>query len=61
MTLDERIEALVMTAELLTSDVEALRGNVDALPSVAQQDGENIRALARFADITDIEGGRQSG
>jgi len=59
MTLDERIEALVMTAELLTRDVEALR-------SVAQQDGENIRALARIAEIherriTDLEGGRQSG
>jgi archaellum component FlaC len=44
MILDERIEALVMTAELLTRDVEALR-------SVAQQDGENIRALARIAEI----------
>ena len=51
MTLDERIEALVMTAELLTRDVEALRGNVDALRSIAQQDGENIRALARIAEV----------
>jgi hypothetical protein len=53
-------------AELLTRDVEAHRGNVDALRSVAQQDGENIRALARIAElrerkITDLEGGRQSG
>ena len=56
MTLDERIEALVMTAELLTRDVEQLR-------KVAEQDGQNIRALARIAEIherriTDLEGGQ---
>ena len=56
MTIDERIEALVMTAEPLTRDVEELR-------KIAQQDGENIRALARIAEIhkrriTDLEGGQ---
>jgi len=70
MTLDERIEALVMSLELLTRDVEALRGKfesmggtVESLLRTAQQDGENIRALARIAEvherrITDLEGGQ---
>jgi archaellum component FlaC len=44
MNIDERIEALVMTVELLTKDVETLR-------QTAKQDGENIRALARIAEI----------
>jgi archaellum component FlaC len=56
VTIDERIEALVMTCELLTKDVETLR-------DTARQDGENIRALARIAEIhehrlTDLEGGK---
>ena len=69
MTLDERIEALVMSVELVTKDVEGLRGKfetlgaaVERLYATAQQDGENIRALARIAEIherrlTDLEGG----
>ena len=44
MTIDERIEALVMSLELLTHDVQDLK-------TAAQQDGENIRALARIAEI----------
>ena len=55
MTIDERIEALTMNLELLSRDVQDLK-------LVAQQDGENIRALARIAEIherrlTELEGG----
>jgi hypothetical protein len=44
MSIDERIEAIVMSLELLTHDVQDLK-------VTAQQDGENIRALARIAEI----------
>jgi archaellum component FlaC len=62
MDIDERIEALVMTVELLAGEMETLRSSVDTLKTIAQQDGENIRALARIAEmherrITDLEGG----
>ena len=46
MTLDERIEALTMNLELAARDIETLK-------TLAQQDGENIRALARKAEIHD--------
>lgn len=46
MTIDERIEALTMSLELLTRDVQDLK-------AVAQQGGESIRALARIAEIHD--------
>ena len=54
MTLDERIEAIVMSLELLTRDTHDLRAAV-------QIDAENIRALARIAEIherrlTELEG-----
>jgi len=44
MTIDERIEAIVMSLELLTHDVQDLK-------TAAQHDGENIRGLARIAEI----------
>jgi len=44
MTIDERIEALVMSLEPLTHDLQDLK-------AAAQQDGENIRGLARIAEI----------
>jgi hypothetical protein len=55
MTIDERIEAIVMSLELLTRDVQDLK-------TAAQQDGENIRGLARIAEIHErrlshLEGG----
>lgn len=55
MTLDERLEALVMSVELLSRDVETLRATVEI-------DATNIRALARIAEIherrlTGLEGG----
>jgi hypothetical protein len=51
----ERQQALVESIELLTHDVEALTRN-------AERDSENIRTLARIAEIherrlTQIEGG----
>ena len=54
MTIDERIEALTMNLELAHREIQDLK-------VIAQQDGENIRALARIAEIherrlTDIEG-----
>ena len=44
MTIDERIEALTMNLELASRDIQDLK-------EIARQDGENIRALARIADI----------
>jgi hypothetical protein len=77
MTIDERLEALTMNMELLSRDVETLRDSVGilresvgVLRDTTQQlvtavtaDGENIRALARIAEIhnhrlNDLEGGR---
>ena len=58
MTIDERLEklterheALTMNLELLTHDVQDLATDVRELRTAAQQDGENIRALARIAEI----------
>jgi hypothetical protein len=58
MTPDERIEALIrrhealtMNLELLTRDVQDLTTDVRDLKTAAQHDGENIRALARIAEI----------
>jgi len=44
MNIDERIEALTMNLELVSRDIQDLK-------FAAQQDGENIRALARIAEI----------
>ena len=56
MTIDERIEALTM-------NIEAMK-DIAGLQSLARQDGENIRALVRVAEIhgrrrTAREGGDQ--
>ena len=40
-----------MTVEMLTRDIEELRASTDTLHATAVQDGENIRALARIAEI----------
>jgi archaellum component FlaC len=75
MTIDERLEALTrrhealtMNLELISRDIETLRTKgedhdkrIDKLITAAHQDGENIRALARIAEIherrlTDLEG-----
>jgi len=57
MTIDERIEALTMNLEFAMKEIDTLR-------VVAQQDGDNIRALARIAEIherrlTALEGDEQ--
>jgi hypothetical protein len=44
MTIDEHIEALTMNLELVSRDIADLK-------IAAQHDGENIRALARIAEI----------
>ena len=49
--LTERHEALTLNLELLTRDVQDLSTEVRALGAFVQQDGENIRALARIAEI----------
>jgi len=64
MTIDERLEKLAERHEALTQTVEMLTHDIQNLKVVAQQDGENIRALARIAEIherrlTGIEGGEQ--
>lgn len=46
MNIDERIEALTMNLELVSRDIQDVR-------VAAQQEGENIRALARIAEIHD--------
>jgi hypothetical protein len=49
--LTERHEALTMNLELLHRDVQDLRVLVDRVVIASQQDGENIRALVRIAEI----------
>jgi archaellum component FlaC len=69
MTIDERLEKLTERHESLTQTVELIAAmqrdltrDVQSLRTATQQDGDNIRALARIAEIherrlTDIEGG----
>jgi archaellum component FlaC len=62
MTIDERLEKLTERHEALTQSVELLHRDVQGLYALVQQDSENIRALARIAEIherrlTGIEGG----
>ena len=61
MNIDERIQALTMNLELLSHEMEELKVSTRNLVVASQQDGENIRALARIAEIherrlTDLEG-----
>ena len=56
MTIDERIEALTMNLELAGHDIQELRKLIEV-------DAENIRGLARIAEIhglrlTHLEGDR---
>jgi hypothetical protein len=57
MNIDQRIEVITMNLEL------AMKG-IEALQVLAKQDGENIRALVRIAEIherrlTALEGDNQ--
>lgn len=58
MTIDERIEALTVNIESLHSSVSELHaiaqsheGELRELTAQSRQDGENIRALVRIAEI----------
>jgi hypothetical protein len=63
VTIDERLERLTERHEALTLNVELLTRDVETLRAVVEKDGENIRALARIAEIherrlSDLEGGK---
>ena len=51
MTIDERIEALTSRHEALTMNPELLGRDLETLRANSERDGENIRALARIAEI----------
>jgi hypothetical protein len=51
MTIDERIEALTQRHEALTMNLELIGHEVETLLAAAKQDGENIRALLRIAEM----------
>ena len=60
MTIDERLEALTMNLESMSQEIQDPKTTSQALVKASQQDGENIRALARIAEIhgrrlTDLE------
>lgn len=60
----ERHEALAQTVELIAMENRELGVKIDKLYATAVQDGENIRALVRIAEIherrlTHLEGGEQ--
>jgi hypothetical protein len=64
MTTDERLDRLTERHEALTQSVELLAIETRELKSAIAQDAENIRALARIAEIherriTHIEDGKQ--
>jgi hypothetical protein len=61
MTMDERIEALTARHEALTMNLELLGRDLETMRANSERDGENIRALARIAEIrerrlTSLEG-----
>jgi archaellum component FlaC len=51
MTFEERIERLTERHEALTQSVELMHASLQEMRLALQQDGENIRALARIAEI----------
>lgn len=53
MTIDERIQALTMNLELLLHQGEAQNQRIDAIMTAIREDAENIRPLARIADMHD--------
>jgi hypothetical protein len=67
MTIDERLEKLTERHEALTQTVEVIAAmqlandkQIAGMLAASKQDGENIRALARIAEIhehrlTDLE------
>ena len=64
MTIDDRLERLTERHEALTLNVELLTRDVETLRAVVEKDAENVRALARIAEIherrlSDLEGGKK--
>jgi len=62
MTPGERLDKLTERHEALTMNLELFHREMQDLKATAERDGENIRALARIAEIherrlTDLEGG----
>jgi hypothetical protein len=60
MTIDERLEALTQTVELMAHMQRDTEQQIRQLIAAVTTDAENIRALARIADIherrlTDLE------
>ncbi len=51
MSIDERIEALTGRHEALPMNLELLGRDLESMRARSQQDGENIRALARIAEM----------
>ena len=51
MTIDERLEALTMNLEMLSRDREKDLERLRLLVTAVERDGENIRGLARIAEI----------
>jgi len=51
MTIDERLDRLVERDEALALTVELVSRVIAQLVEKSRQDGENIRALARIAEI----------
>ena len=64
MNIDERLDRLVERHEALAQSVELLSIETRELRAAIAQDAENIRALARIAEIherrlTHLEGGEE--
>ncbi len=51
MNIDERLEALVQTVELIAAMQRDSEKRIDEITTAINRDGENIRALARIAEI----------
>ena len=51
MNIEDRLQAITMNLQLAERDIEAVRAAVRDLKTLARQDGENIRALARIVEI----------
>jgi hypothetical protein len=51
MTIEERLDALTMNLELEARNIQDLLAASNKLVKASEQDGQNIRALARIAEI----------
>ena len=60
MNIDERLEALTQTVELIAGMQKASEERIAKLPSAIEEDGNHLRALLRIAEnrLTELEGGQ---